>query len=60
MLRADKKAMGKWKDLPVPFPPRKKDTPTEVKKDGVSQLPTNLRHLVQTPNSVAPNKQDME
>jgi len=47
MLHADKKSQGKWKDLPVPFPPRQE----KVKdKSGLSQFPKNLKGAVYRPS----------
>jgi len=43
MLHADKKSAGKWKDLPIPFPIVDE---AEIKSDGISQLPQNLKESV--------------
>jgi len=51
MLHADKKAAGKWKDLPIPFPTQEQ----EKKKKGVEQLPEHLKNVVYRPDeTIAP------
>ena len=46
MIHADKKSVGKWRDLPIPFPSEEKQIGKPTDLSGVSQLPPNLRGAV--------------